>query len=234
MMKLPLLLLFICSSTLACPIWQADMSQQKEHSWDYLLNPQDIKIASNPLFAKESVLKLTITPDSSWPNGQTRVEVKHNGCQTKEEQHTYISWEFYVQSTLNTKNSIAYWESDKSYQQSMGLFISPVADQDKTVNQLNFFTSLPKRAVHWQQILAPGKWHKLSLAIHWSESAKKGQVSVWHNNQLVVKEHAVQTKPDNNALFIQLGLHRNQSEKVKDSIYLRNVREVTSLQQLLE
>ncbi|WP_158972489.1 heparin lyase I family protein [Paraglaciecola sp. L3A3] len=232
MLKSTILLLLFCNSAFACPIWQAKVVENSPQGWDYLLNPKNIQVVANPSNFKQQVLKLSISPDTSWPNGHSRVEVKHNGCATDEGDSTYISWGFYLNRPVQTINDIAYWETDKSHLQSMGMYLAPVNGSEKIANKLLFFTSLPKRKIQWQQNISIKKWHKIALAIDWSASKSKGQISVWFNNQLVVKQLTVKTKPDDNKLFIQLGLHREQTEAFIDSIYLRNVREDDNIQNL--
>ena len=227
----------ISSICFACPNWQASIENNQLAGWDYQLNPQNIQLVSNPSTSDSKVLKMSITPDAIWPNGHTRVEVKHNGCTTDEGDSTFMSWEFYLDFPIKTANNIAYWETDKTYQQSMGFMLKPSTKNAQTSNghtELAFFSSVPKRIVHWQQAIKIGMWNKIALAVKWSESHQKGRVSVWLNNKPVLTELAVKTKPDANALFIQMGLHRNQAESPLDSIYLRNAKEVLNLTQLLK
>lgn len=255
--RLLLLTFLLCISTLgiACPSWQANIKNDQPSGWDYQLNPQDITLLPDPKDTTSQVTKLTITPDSAWPNGHTRVELKHNGCTTDEGENSYFSWEFYLDKPITTTNNIAYWETDKTYRQSMGFYLQPFKNSGehkeanneekngelkgkgrnnhKESSKLSFFTSLPSLKVHWQGTVKVATWNKIALAITWSEAEQKGLVSVWFNGKNVVKALRVKTKPDANKLFIQLGLHRNQAQDTIDSIYLRNVREAASLEQLL-
>jgi hypothetical protein len=224
----------ISSWGFACTNWQATVENAQAVGWDYQLNPQNIAVLGDPQNPHEQVIKLTITPDSTWPNGHTRTEVKHNGCTTEEGESTFFSWEFYLDKPITTFNNIAYWETDKTYQQSMGLSLQPNVGGDENSSSLAFFSNLPKRKVHWQDAIKVAQWNKIALAITWSESNQRGQVNLWVNHQPILTKVAIQTKPDANTLFVQLGLHRNQAEPTIDSIYLRNVIEVTSLALLLK
>tara|TARA_R110000751_G_scaffold35564_2_gene87393 strand:- start:28580 stop:29266 length:687 start_codon:yes stop_codon:yes gene_type:complete len=226
-------LLFLPLFTNACPNWQAAVENGQTSGWDYQLNPHNIAITNDPLDTQSQVIKLTLAPDSTWPNGHTRTEVKHNGCTTNEGESTFLSWEFFLDKPIKTLNNIAYWETDNSYLQSMGFFVTPKIENHKIATELSFFSSLPKRKIHWQERLQIGEWHKIAMAITWSESQQSGHISVWFNHHPALVKLPVQTKPDGNKLFMQLGLHRNQAEAAIDSIYLRNVKEVTSLKQLL-
>lgn len=216
----------------ACPSWQASVENDQAAGWDYQLNPQDITIVSDPKDNKKLVTKLTITPNSSWPNGHTRTEVKHNGCKTKEKDDTYFSWEFYLDQPIKTYNNIAYWETNKTYQQSMGFYLQPKTSEPNTT-ELYFYTSLQKRKIQWKESIEIKKWNKVDMAITWSKHQQRGRISVWLNHKAMLTQLAVKTKPDANQLFIQLGLHRNQSEAVMDTIYLSHAKEVGSLAQLL-
>jgi hypothetical protein len=227
------LLLLLPLFTNACPTWQATVNDNQAAGWDYQLNPQNIAVVSDPQGSQLQVLKLIITPDSSWPNGHTRTEVKHNGCSTNEGENTFISWEFYLDKPITTQNNIAYWETNKTYQQSFGMYLQPNAVGNDNTSKLTFFSNLPEHKIHWQNTIKAKEWHKISLAITWSELEQNGRVSLWVNHQPILANLAVLTKPDANELFIQLGLHRNQAEATIDSIYLRNIREVADLEQLL-
>ncbi|MEP0357502.1 MAG: heparin lyase I family protein [Paraglaciecola sp.] len=226
-------ILLFSGLTIACPEWHASTENNQATGWDYQLNPQDITIVTDPKDKKTLVTKLTITPNSTWPNGHTRAEVKHNGCATSEGDTSYFSWEFYLDRPIKITNNIAYWETDKTYQQSMGFYLTPEVKNGHPITELTFFSSHPKRQIHWQKTVEVGKWHKIDMALTWSENKQDGQINLWFNNQAVVTKLNAKTKPDANPLFIQLGLHRNQSEAVTDVIYLRHVKEASSLAQLL-
>lgn len=233
----PLLLLstiLISSASIACPNWQATVEDGKPSGWDYQLNPQNIEVLDDPVNTKAQVIKLTITPDSTWPNGHTRTEVKHNGCTTNQGESTFLSWEFFLDKPITSLNNIAYWETDKTYRQSMGLYLQPNSEKSEDTSKLTFFTNLPTRKIHWQHTVKVKEWNKIAMAVKWSESKKSGHVSLWVNHQLILTQLTIQTKPDTNPLFIQLGLHRNQAEATIDSIYLRNIREAANLAQLLK
>lgn len=234
MLKILYLLLLLPFLTNACPNWQATVEENQPYGWDYQLNPQNIAIVNDPQDIHSQVIKLTITPDSTWPNGHTRTEVKHNGCATSEGESTFISWEFYLDKPITTQNNIAYWETDNTYQQSFGMYLQPSSDDDNNVSKLTFFSNSPERKIHWESSIKSDEWNKISLAITWSESGQNGRINLWVNHQPILTQLPVLTKPDANDLFIQLGLHRSQAEETIDSIYLRNVREVSNLEQLLK
>jgi hypothetical protein len=223
---LALILVLAHSSVLACPQWFAEMDK----GWDGKLNPEDITLVDDPLGGLQKVVKLTITEHSSWPNGHSRVELKHVGCTTAEGETTHISWQFYIDKPLLTLNDIAYWESDSSYIQAMGLAISPHQNEMTSGNEVRFYSNLPQRKIHWRQELAVGIWHEVSMEIHWSETKNGGQISLWFDQHKVIDGLKLQSKPDHNKMFIQIGLHRNQAEVVQDSIYLNNIYESAELQ----
>lgn len=234
MYKLFHLILLLPCVVNACPNWQATIENAQPSGWDYQLNPQSIEVRRDPQDIKSPLIKLTITPDSTWPNGHTRVELKHNGCTTDENQKTFISWEFYLDKPITTLNDIAYWETENTYQQSMGFYLEPRPENGELATRITFFSNLPERQTHWRELVEIDTWNKIALAITWSESKQVGRISLWFNHRPILTELVVKTKPDMNKLFIQFGLHRNQAEPTTDSIYLRNVREVGDLAQLLE
>ncbi|WP_133468125.1 heparin lyase I family protein [Paraglaciecola marina] len=218
---------------IACQEWQASTKNNQVSGWDYQLNPQNVMVTPDPKDSSAKVIKFTITPDSIWPNGHTRAELKHNGCATNEGDTSYFSWEFYLDRPIKITNNIAYWETDKTYQQSMGFYLKPEVKSGHPITELTFFSSHPKRQIHWQTIVEVDKWHKIDMALTWSENKQDGRISLWFNNQAVITKLTAKTKPDANQLFVQLGLHRNQSDTLVDTIYLRNVKETRSLAQLL-
>jgi hypothetical protein len=221
-------------SVKACPDWYAPLNDSKLTEWDAQLNSKDIRVVNDPLGVKGKVAKFTITAESAWPNGHTRAELKHDGCNTEEGETTYIAWEFYLEKPFNTLNDIAYWESNNSYKQSMGFSIAPGGMHNLNKNIIRFFSKLPTRRVHWQNPIKIGVWHQLAMALRWSESAEQGEVSVWFDKKKVVDSAKVQTKADHNSLFIQMGLHRNQAEISEDSIYISNAFEGQDIRDLLD
>jgi hypothetical protein len=227
------LLLLLPLFTHACPNWQATVENGQPAGWDYQLNPQNIQVVNDPQETESPVIKLTLAHDSTWPNGHTRTEVKHNGCATGEGESSFLSWEFYLDKPITTKNNIAYWETDKTYQQSFGLYLQPNPSNNQDTSKLTFFSNLPEYKVHWQAAVKIGKWNKIALAITWSESEQNGRVSLWVNQKPILTKLAVQTKPDINSLFIQLGLHRDRVEDSIDNIYLQNIKETSNLVELL-
>ncbi|MFT4938984.1 MAG: hypothetical protein ACI88A_002016 [Paraglaciecola sp.] len=235
LLYLTLFLAFITTtkSVNACPDWYAQIIDAKPAAWDWELNPQGIAVVDDPLGVKGKMTKFTITAKSTWPNGHTRVELKHQGCNTDEGETTYIAWEFFLEKPFNSLNDIAYWESDGSYKQTMGFSIAPGGMHNLNKNIIRFFSRLPDRRVHWQYPIKIGAWHQLAMAVRWSESVEQGEVSVWFDKKKVVDRVKVQTKADHNTLFIQLGLHRDQAEIPEDSIYISNVHEGRNIEDLL-
>lgn len=217
----------------ACPNWQPAIEDNQVIGWDYQLNPHNISVVKDPFNNQSQVIKLVLSTDSTWPNGHTRTEVKHNGCATNEGDSSFFSWEFLLDNPIKTSNDMAYWETDNSYLQSMGFYLTPKQDKSNVSTELTFFSSLPSRKIHWQNTVTIGEWNTIAMAIIWSESEKNGQVSLWYNNHPILTELPVKTKPDANKLFVQLGLHRNQAEPAIDHIYLRNIKEVANLTTLL-
>ncbi len=73
----------------------------------------------------------------------------------------------------------------------------------------------------WSADFAIGKWHQRGgFIVHWSTNPKLGSVDVWYDGKEVVTAYTFQTKPDQNTLFYQNGLHRKVQENFVDTIYI--------------
>jgi hypothetical protein len=124
---------------------------------------------------------------------------------------------------FSQKNSIAYWESDNTYKQAFSFSVEPIEKK----NHLVFSTNFPSKKVHFSIPLNNNEWNSITTKVTWSINANRGKLNVFINDKKCVDELVIQTKSDQNAMFVQMGLHRNSASKKIDLLYIKDVSETT-------
>jgi MYXO-CTERM domain-containing protein len=171
---------------------------------DYILVQSDL-VAEGMWAAR-----IELHNDAVWPNGLKRVELNHrpDAARTAEGAELYFAWSFYLPETLPTDpgQTIAYWESNTSYQQVMAFQLSG--------EDLSFVTRRPSYAEQWDGagVATAGEWHRIATHIVWSKNDSTGRVSVWFDGEQVVNAAPAATLADDNLHFTQLGLLRGAIE----------------------
>lgn len=194
----------------AAVVWEGDFEDDDLEEWSYVLNEENISIASDPVARGTHAARIELTNDATWPNGLKRVELQHQPAagRTAEDAKVFFAWSFYLPQTLPTSPSaqIGYWETNASYKQMMAF---EVKGEDIT-----FSTRHPSNKVQWSGngVVTPGMWHRLAMAVVWSQDAAKGKVDVWFDGQQVVTGAAAKTLFDANSTFVQIGLLRGAVE----------------------
>jgi MYXO-CTERM domain-containing protein len=230
-----LLLAFAGSRTArAAVLWRGDFETGDLSQWDTTLNlttgsRTNISVVSSPVFAGQYAGELVIHPDDLWSNAHNRVELHYDAQRTGEGETTFFSWYFFLPQNVQVHDDIGYWESAQSYQQTMAFYVEPTA----AGMDLSFRTNRPSGMRHFTGPLTASAWHQLAMQILWSTDAGTGRVSVWLDGALIVDDVPAQTKPDANAVFVQVGFHRNQTETPVETIYVDNAVEGTTLGDVL-
>lgn len=197
------------------------------------LNPmtgtrENIRVVEMPVFEGMHAAEIVIHPDDLWPNNHNRVELHYDAQRTAEGNTMFFSWYFRLPANAQTSNDIAYWESAQSYQQTMAFWIQP-ADGG---TQLSFRTNNPGMT-RFTGPISINEWHQITMQVLWSQDAATGRVHVWLDGDKIVDNASARTKPDANAVFVQLGYHRNSSESPVETIYIDNAIEATTLAEVL-
>jgi MYXO-CTERM domain-containing protein len=228
--------LFTFSSVASAEVlWRGDFETGDLSQWSGTLLPtkdarQNITVVDSPVFEGTKAGEIVIHPDDLWPgNNHNRVELKYDGQRTAEGETTYFSWYFRLPAHAQEHNDIAYWETDQSWNQTMAFWVQP----NDGATQLYFRTNHPSGMTHFDGPVTINEWHQIAMQILWSQDAATGRVNVWLDGTKIVDDVAARTKPDANAVFIQMGYHRNASATPVETIYLDNAIEGTTLEDVL-
>lgn len=201
-------------------IWRADFESASLANWHYLLNPQGIKISNeNAADGKYAAhIMLQGTDDYLWNANPelNRSELQYQSRSVFEGSRTHLSFKFMLPETLpNTKHEIAYWESNKTYQQIMRFTLFG--------NRLSFGPSNSQNALNAQTIgdqaieILPMTWYRVDMYINWS--VENASVNVRINNQLENNELELANLSfptlidENEQAFFQIGLLRAQDDQ---------------------
>lgn len=224
-----LLLCGLSQSAHAEVLWKDGFEGGTLENWTLLNGTkgarQNISVVNEPVFEGSRACKIDLHPDDLWSNGHNRVELHYDAKRTREGETTYFAWHFRLAAEAAQLNDIAYWESDNTYLQSMAFFVRPL--DGKTT--LSFRTNEPYKE-QWSGPIEVGVYHRVVMRILWSKDDEIGRVSVWLGDKNIVNDVAAQTKPDENPMFIQLGLHRDATGPATETIYIDNAIEGTTLQ----
>ena len=219
----------------AAVLWKGDFETGDVSQWDgSTLTKTGDRL--NLVFESESVAdgmkaaKITLRDDIIFePYNQSRVEVKHVGLHTLDNEDSYFAWSFMVPKDAEIRSNIGYWESTPTSKNTMTFFIEPA--QGGGTN-LKFGTGDLGQTVRWTAKLELNKWHRMALHNHWSQDAAVGKVDVWYDGAQVVSGASV-AKRDVNKLFFQMGLHRSDPSPPVQDIYIDAAMEADSQADIL-
>lgn len=213
-------------------LWQGDFETGDLSQWNYLLNPQGLSVQEDCLYEGRYAGRAVITgePDMLWHGNENlnRTEFSHKPSTERigEGQETFFGWSFYLPQPLSEqKHEIGYWESDKSYQQTLRFNI---------IGQDFSFQESAADSPFWVKpgFALPGVWHDVVLHIGWSTNAQKGFAQVWLDGEDMGKHFFKTLYAADEGMFTQIGFLRARDEQV-ETIYIDNVREGRYLQQML-
>jgi hypothetical protein len=215
-------------------LWQGDFETGDLTQWDStnLVKTGD---RDNLIFVTGKVAdgmkaaEITLRPDVIFePYNQSRVEVKHNGLRTKNDQESYYAWSFMVPADAAIRSNIGYWESRVTSLNTMTFWIEP--GDGGTV--IKFGTGNLGETTRWTAELELNEWHRIAIHNIWSQDPDIGKVDVWYDGTQVVTG-ATATKRDANELFFQMGLHRSDPADPVQVIYIDAAREATTQAEIL-
>jgi hypothetical protein len=93
---------------------------------------------------------------------------------------------------------------------------------------INFGTGNLGPNKHWTADFSLKQWHQMVMHIHWAKDPQVGAIKLWYDGKLVVDIKAT-TKPDENPMFFQTGIHRADRTDAVDTIFLDNFVEADAL-----
>jgi Polysaccharide lyase len=215
-------------------LWKADFETANTGQWHWIANPEAIRVSSECSFDGKFSGKITLSGDPKYLwNGQpelNRSEFHYTPepGSTHEGKETFYAFSFYLPEafTLDGRHELGYWESDKTWQQMMRFNIQGEDFSFKATAQDEPFW-IKKNGAKAKQ------WHKVAMHIFWSTDPKKGTVEIWLDGEHMGKYFFQTLTTEKADMFNQLGILRNQQEKV-ETIYIDKVFATDNLTELLE
>ena len=125
-----------------------------------------------------------------------------------------------------TRNEIAFFESNVSFQNVMDFWVEPKSGGGTTIG---FGIGPLATTKLWTADFTPGVWHQLAIHVLWSVNAQTGSIDVWFDGTQVITARNAKTKADGNTLFFQTGLHRAAVANFTDVIYFDDFIEADNL-----
>lgn len=226
--------IFFCDTTFAKTLWKADFETGNLSQWHWIANEGAASASTECAFDGKYSGKIVLSGDAEflW-NGDVNLNRSEfhytpEKRSTYEGKETFYAFSFYLPEAFSAvgRHELGYWESDQTWQQMMRFNID---GEDFS------FKATAQDAPFWTEIKGAKaeQWHKVAMHIHWSTDPKKGFVKVWLDGKHK-GEHFFQTLPAKNTdMFNQLGILRNQQDKV-EVIYIDKVFATDNLTELLE
>ena len=214
-------------------LWHGNFETGDRSQWHTSINPAGLSVTTECFFEGSHAGKVRLTGDKSflWNGNKflNRSEFHHRGNagDTMEGKETFFAFSFYLPKKFSEgKHELGYWESDKSWQQTLRFNITgtELSFQESAAN--NALWKLPEGA-------APGQWHRVAMHIHWSTDPIKGSAEVWVNGQHMGKNHFKNLPAKDALMFTQIGILRTQEDTVEE-IYIDDAMETDNLTELLE
>lgn len=214
-------------------IWEADFSNGDLSGWTGLLHEHGLSVQNDCAYRGEWAGQVTLTGEDRfiWREKKhlNRSEFKYLPQEhlTQPGTETFFGWSFYLPEKLTeTRHETGYWESQGSWQQ---IFRFNIVGSD-----LSFQASGEDKAF-WSKpdFALPGKWQDVAMHIHWSTDPEEGFVEVWLNGERQQRNYLATLANDEDPMFVQLGLLRDQQEAV-ESILFDNIRHGKSMEAVLD
>lgn len=214
-------------------LWQGDFETGDISQWHTSINPAGLSVTTKCAFDGKQSGKVRLTGDDSflWKGNKflNRSEFHHRGTEgmTYEGKDTFFAFSFYLPKKFTAhKHELGYWESDKSWQQTLRFNI--------TGSELSFQESAAKDVL-WKlpDGATPGQWHRIAMHIHWSTNPDIGSAEVWVNGQHMGKNYFKNLPAKDALMFTQIGILRTQ-EKTIEEIFIDGALETDNLTELLE
>jgi len=184
--------------------------------WSYLLNSQGIKILPHPNSPDNhaALIEIRGSKDYLWNNRHAlnRVELQQKPKSTLSGENTTVSWQFMLpQLFSNDIHQIAYWESNKSYRQSLRLQLQE--------NRLSLVSSIAGKELWFTENIKPKQWYQLALTVNWS--VENGNIRLSIDGKNVTNVTAQTLISLDESMFFQLGILRQKTDLI-EQIWLDN------------
>ena len=182
-------------------------------------SPRNVQVVTDIVHEGKYAAKITIHEDDIFNPSQLRVQLGGPRVTVEEGADTYMSFALYMADPPKDRDNFFYWEGSPPprYNNVMTWWVEPKLDGTGTL--IKYSTgNLGRNGTEWEADFPTGKWHKLTMHIHWSEDPAKGNTRLWFNGKLVL-DKKLKPKGPESVYFCQPGIHRSPHRPSVDSIY---------------
>lgn len=180
--------------------------------------PRNVQVVSDVVKQGKYAVKVTIHPDDVFNARQLRAQLGGPKIEVAEGSDTYFSFALYMAEAPKDRDNFFYWEGSPPprYNNVMTWWVEPRAEGGAWIRYGT--GNLGRNGTLWEENFEIGKWHHLTMHIHWSEDEAKGQVRLWFDGKLAL-DRKTKTKGPEATYFCQPGIHRSPHAASVDSIY---------------
>jgi hypothetical protein len=225
----------------AAVVWSATHEAGDLKEWSGGTNPtktlpdktvrKNVEVLGEQVYGGKLACKITLHPDDTFGQyNQDRVDLSHQSTITGEGKDSYVSGYFYLPEDAKTRNEILFYETNASYRNWMDLWVEPKQGGGTTVKfGIESQGANLGSVLLWTGDWAPALWHQVAIHVHWSTDSNQGVVDLWFDGKLVIDAVKHNTKFDNNAMFLNAGMHRVLPKDFTEVLYLDEFTEADSL-----
>lgn len=202
-------------------LWSSSFEQGGLDDFNYILHPQGISISDAHASDGKYAAKVTVlgSDDYLWQGNPllNRSELQYQPSTILEGGKTHIQFSFMLEDRFSNKaHEIAYFESNRSYQQLFRYSI---------IGDSLFFESSRDKKSWSLGIIKPKTWYRLDIQVNWSSNNRQGAVLSKLNRALENTREVQKATPThlevNNivtlvkgeAAFLQAGILRRQAKQ---------------------
>lgn len=180
--------------------------------------PRNIQVVSDIVKKGKHAVKVTIHPDDVFNERQLRAQLGGPRVEVAEGSDTFMSFYLHMAEAPKDRDNFFYWEGNPPprYNNVMTWWVEPKAGGGTWIRYGT--GNLGRNGTLWEVDFETGKWHHLTMHIHWSEDETKGNVKLWFDGKLVLDKQT-KTKGAESVYFCQPGIHRSPHAPSVDTIY---------------
>ncbi len=179
---------------------------------------RNVQVVTDVVKQGKYAAKVTIHEDDVFNASQLRAQIGGPRITVEEGSDTYMSFYLYMAEAPKDRDNFFYWEGNPPprYNNVMTWWVMP---GENGGTRIRYGTgNLGRNGTEWDAEFSIGKWHHLTMHIHWSEDATKGKTRLWFDGQMVLDKN-LKTKGAESVYFCQPGIHRSPHRPSVDSIY---------------
>jgi hypothetical protein len=228
----------VCIGASAEVLFKADFETGDLSQWSTTgtrsqnATPGNVQVVTDIVQEGKYAGKFTIHEDDVFNDRQLRVQVGGPRVTVEEGSDTYMSFYMYMAEAPKDRDNFFYWEGNPPprYNNVMTWWVEP-KEGDGAI--IKYGTgNLGRNGTHWEADFPIGKWHQVTMHIHWSEDPEKGNTRLWFDGALVL-DKKLKTKGPESVYFCQPGIHRSPHRPSVDTIYFDNFILADTLEEVL-